>query len=194
MTARPRALSHRVLDLLLLVPALAVVLVEDVFWAGARALLAQLSALRVVRRAHARLSRLPPAAALVLFLVPEGLSHLAGLAAGVVLAHGHVLTATLLAVGLKGLLTLLLVWIYQACEPILLGVAWFARLHGLVFDIRQWALGLVAPLRERLRTALHRGSGQAWQVVGRFRALRWRVAAALEAARARPRARPRVRR
>jgi hypothetical protein len=180
-TRSDRSLSARLLDIVLLVPALLVVLIEDVFWNSARALLRRLAALPLMRRTQKGLARLPAAAALLLFLVPEGLNHLAGLWAAVVLARGHVVTAIILAIVLKGGLTLLLVWIYQACEPTLMRVAWFARLHDLVFRARTWALNRIEPARIRLLSAL-RGSG--WPVGRfrrRFRMVRWRLAAALDA-------------
>jgi hypothetical protein len=142
------------LDTLLIPLAVLIVLFEDVLWAGALALVRRIDALGPVRALHARLGALPASVALPLFLVPETISHLAGAYATVLLAQVHVVGATLMVVGVKGVSTLVVVWIYQACADTLLRVAWFAWLHGQALRIRDWAKAQVAPLRARARAWL----------------------------------------
>ncbi len=174
----------RGLDLLLFVPALLLVLSEHVLWAGSRALLRSLGGLAAVRAAELWLRLLPPYAALPMFLVPDVFSHASELWAGVLLARGHLLAATVLAVLGKGVATIILVWIYQACEPALLQVAWFARLHHAVLTLRERLLVPVRPLRAALRRVLRRALGQepGW-VARRFRRRRQRLAAQVIGAR-----------
>ncbi len=93
MTAPHRTATSRGLDLLLLPPALLLVLVEHVLWAGSRAILRGIAGLAPVRAAQRGLGLLPPYAAVPLFLVPELCSHGAGIWATVLLARGHVVTA-----------------------------------------------------------------------------------------------------
>jgi hypothetical protein len=179
LTVLHRTATNRGLDLLLLLPALLLVLVEHVLWAGSRGILRGIAGRGPVRAAQLWLGLLPPYGAVPLFLVPELCSHGAGIWATVLLAHGHLVTATLIAVLFKGAATLVLVWIYQAIEPALLRVAWFARLHNGVLAARRWVLDRVLPLREaalhRLRTSVARAG---W-LGRRFQDMRMRLAIGL---------------
>jgi hypothetical protein len=172
-----KILLATVLDVLLLPLAFAVVLFEDVFWRAAHRLLRGLDRVPLLRAVHAGLGRLPAAAVLPLFLVPEAVSHLAGFLGAYLLARGQVATAVALLVLVKGMATLAVVWIYQAAAPTLLGVGWFARMHATVLFVREWSLAQVAPLRDALRARL---TGSPKIVLRRFRAVRARLAAALK--------------
>ena len=179
MRTRPKRWPGRALDLLLFVPALLFVVSEHVLWAGSRALLRTIAGLSAVRAAHLWLGLLPPYAALPVFLVPDLFSHASELWAGVLLARGHMVAATVLVVLGKGLATVVLVWIYQACEPALLRVAWFARLHHAVLRLRERVLDRVRPARAWLVAVLPRSATSGWHVTRRFRWLRRRVAVGL---------------
>jgi hypothetical protein len=174
--------TSRGLDLLLLPLALLVVVLEHVLWAGSRAILHGIAGLGVVRAAQIWLSLLPPYAAIPLFLVPDLCSHAAGIWATVLLAQGHVVAATTIAVLFKGIATLVLVWIYQACEPALLRVAWFARLHHNVLAARRWVLDGVRPMREAALRRLSASVAGAGWLGRRFGRLRMRLAVGLDRA------------
>lgn len=179
LTVSRRTLTNRCLDLLLLLPALLLVVLEHVLWAGSRALLRRIADVGFVRAAQLRLAQLPAYVALPLFLVPDAFSHVAGIWAAVLLAQGHIVAATFIAVVFKGAATVVLVWIYQACEPTLLRVAWFAKLHHGVLAARHWILERTRPMREaalnRLRSSV---SGSGW-IGHRFRRMRLRLARGL---------------
>jgi hypothetical protein len=179
-TTLHRTATSRGLDLLLLLPALLLVVLEHVLWAGSRATLRGIAGLATVRAAHLWLGLLPPYAAVPLFLVPEVCSHGAGIWATVLLARGHVVTATVIAVLVKGIATLVLVWIYQACEPALLRVAWFARAHNGVLVARRWVLRRVVPLREAALLRLRASVARAGWLGRRFTNLRMRLAVGLD--------------
>src|SRR5579872_5988485 len=98
LTLSRRTATNRCLDLLLLLPALLLVVLEHVLWAGSRAILRSVAGLGLVRAAALWLGMLPPYAAVPLFLVPDLCSHAAGIWATILLARGHVVTATLIAV------------------------------------------------------------------------------------------------
>ncbi len=173
---RPRWLARtfsRGLDLALFLPALVYVLSEHVLWAGARTLLHGLGRLAAVRAAQAWLGLLPPFAALPVFLVPELFSHASELWAAVLLARGHLLAASLAAILGKGVATVILVWIYQACEPALLRILWFARTHDAVLGWRARLLARTRPWREAVLARLHVTKVGPGAVARRFR--RWRV-------------------
>ncbi len=177
-----KRLWSALLDLLLLLPALLVVLVEHVLWAGSRRILRTVGALSLVRAAHLWLALLPPVVAVPLFLVPEVFSHASEVGTAVLLAKGHFWAATLLAILGKGLATLILVWIYQACEPALLRVRWFARMHDAVLGARRWLLRRVAPARQLLISRLMRNAPATEALGSRFRAWRLRLASGIELA------------
>jgi hypothetical protein len=164
-------------DLLLFVPALMLVMSEHVLWAGSRALLRAIGGLAAVRTAQLWLRLLPPYAALPVFLVPDVFSHASEVWAGVLLARGHVIAATVLAVVGKGLATVVLVWIYQACEPALMRVAWFARMHHAIMALRERLLESVRPLRDALLRRLRLAAGGPGWLARRFRRRRARLAA-----------------
>jgi len=180
MTALHRTATTRGLDLLLLLPALLVVVLEHVLWAGSRKILLAAAGLGPVRSAHRWLGLLPPYGALPLFLVPDLLSHAAGMWAAVLLAQGHIVSATLVAVLFKGVATVVLVWIYQACEPALLRVAWFARLHRCVLAARLWVLERTRPMREAALRRLQASVAGTGRLRRRFQRLRMRLAVGLD--------------
>jgi hypothetical protein len=161
----PDRLRRRRFDRVLLVPALLLVLVDDVVWAHARRALRLLGALPALRRAQAALAALPAWLALTLFLIPEAASHVGSLVATVLLVQRHLVAAALCYAASKLFATLLAVWIYQGCAATLLRVAWFARAHGWVMAVRDWG----AP-------ALRRAGAGGVPGTGRLRALRRRLA------------------
>lgn len=176
----PRRLMAWLLDLLLLLPALLLVLGEHVLWQGSRAVLRALAGQPLIKALHLWLGLLPPSVALPLFLIPEVFSHASELGTAFLLAKGHVAAATLLVVLGKGLATLILVWIYQACEPALLRVRWFARTHHAILRARGLLLAKFAPVRAAMLTRLRQSANAGGSVGRRFREWRVRLASGLE--------------
>lgn len=173
---RRRNWGRVVRDILLLPPALLYILVEHVFWAGAKAVLEAASRLDSVRFLQRRIRRLPPWAVLPLFLVPELVSHLGGLWATVLLVERKFALATLVGVFVKGLATVATVWIYQNCEPALLRIRWFARAHAEAMRVRDW----VEKRTRRMRAlALQQVDRNRSRLARRFSALRLVLAAKL---------------
>lgn len=164
---------RRAVDMALLPFALVLVLIEDVLWAGAKALLHDLNQLRFMRRLRVVIGRLPVAFALPLFLIPDIISHLFEIYAAVLLAQGFVRAAIAVEVFGKGVATLIVVWIYQACAPTLLKVRWFARVHHAVLAVRYWTLSHIAPVYSLVADYLPRPQpgGIGSLVQRRFRAL-----------------------
>jgi hypothetical protein len=160
-------------NLLLLPPALLYVIVEQVFWVGAKTLLRQAARLDAVSAVQRNLVKLPPAAVLPLFLVPELFSHLGGFWATDLLVHRKWVAAMLAGLLVKGTATLMEVWIYQSCEQALMSVRWFAWLHGKLLAGRDWVATKIRPVRDWAWRLVSKGrSGMA----RRFRRLRARVA------------------
>jgi hypothetical protein len=111
---------------------------------------------------------------LPLFLIPEIVSHLGGLGATVLLVNRKFAAAALVGIFVKGIATLLTVWIYQNCEKTLLSVRWFAWLHKYALRARDWAAERTEPLRGFARR-LVRGSRS--RIARRFAAIRTVLAA-----------------
>jgi hypothetical protein len=157
-------------DILLLPPALLYILIEHVFWAGATALLRAASRLVSVHFLGGKLRRLRPLAVLPLFLVPEIISHIGGILATVLLVKDRLIAATLVGVLVKGMATLLTVWIYHNCAPALLSIHWFAWLHGQALRLRGWAASRTIGLRLTAASLLYRNRSR---ITRRFSAIRW---------------------
>ena len=172
-----KVLLVAMLDVLLLPLAIAMVLLEDVLWRAAQRLLRRLGRMPLLRAAHAWVAKLPAAAVLPLFLVPEVASHVGGFLGAVLLAQGKVAAAATLLVLVKGTATLAVVWIYQAASTTLLAIRWFAWMHSVVQLVRAWSLSQVVPLMEVLRRRLKGSAVLGIVVARRFRTLRLRLAA-----------------
>jgi hypothetical protein len=157
------------MNILLLPPALLYVIIENVFWAGAKGLLREASKAPVVGAMQRGLEKLPAAAVLPLFLIPEIFSHLGGLWATVLLVQRKFFLAFLVGLFIKGLATLMTVWIYQSCTSALLSVKWFAWLHGKAMQGRDWVAERIKPARLLARRLIKTGRSN---VTRRFRALR----------------------
>jgi hypothetical protein len=138
-------------DILLLPPAVLYVIVEEVFWRGAKALLRQAARVPAIATVQKRLERLPAWAVLPLFLVPEVFSHIGGFWASYLLVRRAWLAALLVGIFIKGTATVMEVWIYLSCEQTLLSVRWFAWLHGKFKRGRNWVVDRIRPMLERVR-------------------------------------------
>jgi hypothetical protein len=156
-------------DVLLLPPALVYVIVEQVFWRGAKRLLRQAARIKAIEGVQAGLQRLPPAAVLPMFLVPEIFSHVGGFWASALLYRRAWVAALLVGLFVKGTAVLVEVWIYQSCETTLLSVRWFAWLHNRMMDGLDWVDSRTKPARDAARRLLTTANGG---VSRRFAALR----------------------
>jgi len=176
--ARPRSRLRRLLgtlrDAALLPLALLIVVAEDVLWRGLRALLDRLSRLAAVQAVRGQLARLPGWAALPLFLIPEAAGRAGEVWAAVLLVHRHTAAAALVYLFVRVLAAMIAVFIWHACQPALMRLAWFARLVTLTLWVRDWALARTAPLRAGARRLLRRivrgRDGGLGARVGRLRA------------------------
>jgi hypothetical protein len=146
-----------------------VVVLEDVVWAGARAVLRRLVRLPPVRRLYQQMGRLPGWAAVPLFLVPEAAGRVGEVWAFALLLRGHTVSFLLVYALVRLLATLLAVFVYQACKDSLLRIAWFATLVRWTLASRNWALTQLQPLRDRVIAVGRLGPGV---VARRFTAMR----------------------
>ncbi len=127
----PAMRDWRALDVLLVAPALIVVLVQDRARPFARRLSSLLHSRTPLGRWHAGMARLPPAAALPLFLIPEACSRGGTLLSAWVLLHGEGWRALAVYAGAKLFAGSTAWWIYSACRPALLRWRAFFHLHAM---------------------------------------------------------------
>jgi hypothetical protein len=156
-------------DILLLPPALLYVIIEQVFWRGAKRLLGQAARIKAIERLQAGLEKLPPTAVLPMFLIPEIFSHIGGFWASALLVRRNWLGAILVGLFVKGTAVLIEVWIYQSCETTLLSVRWFAWLHGQMMRGKDWVDGRTRRARQFAKSLIDNSRGG---LARRFAALR----------------------
>jgi hypothetical protein len=113
---------------------------------------------RVFRWLEARLARLPPYGAMVVFLVPGAMLLPFKIAALYLITHGHAATGLLIIASAKLLGTAIVARLFTVCRPALLSVSWF-----------RWLYEAIIRLRDRLYSAIK--SMPAWAV-----AVRWKNA------------------
>jgi hypothetical protein len=154
----------------------ALFLVEEWLWrrlsAGLTRIIAALGLRRLRQLVADAIGRLPPAAALVLFLLPALVLLPVKLLGLWMLAHGHWLGALAALVGAKLAGVGLAAFIFQATRPKLLRLGWFRWVHGKVQVALAWAHRKVDPWKERVR-AWRRGLGG--RLLRRLRLLRRRA-------------------
>ena len=148
------------LNLLLLPVALVLVVFESVLWSGIRVLLHRVLHLTVVQGLRLWLAHLPGWAALPMFLVPEGVGRIGEVWSFVLLYRRHTVSAALVYVLVRVLAVLIAMFIYQACEPALLRIRWFARLVAWMALLRDWTVVWLTLLRRPLRALAYRSPRQ----------------------------------
>lgn len=98
-----------------------------------------------------RARRLPPYAALALFLSPLLLVEpLEGIAVWAY-AHKHWIFGSLCLLAVKLIGVGVMAFLFAACEPQLLSIGWFARLVALFLKVKAWAEAEVEPVKAALR-------------------------------------------
>lgn len=107
---------------------------------------------KVRERVAAWIERLPPAATLLVFLVPVVLLFPIKLIGLWFLAKGWWLGAMATLVGAKLVSTGVTAFIFDLTRPKLLQLAWFRWLYDHVMVWLAWAHGLVDPIKEQVRT------------------------------------------
>jgi hypothetical protein len=160
---------RHLLNTLLLPAALVVVVLEDVIWAGAKAVLRRVTRLSAVQRLQNEMGCLPGWVALPIFAIPEVIAKAGEVWAVTLLARGHAASFVLVYGLVRLLSTLVAVFVYIACEAALLRIAWFAALVRWVLAVRDWSLDRLLPLRAHLRAVVGRTPSTA---VRRFLSLR----------------------
>jgi hypothetical protein len=119
--------------------AAVVILFEEWLWEPLKRVMLAFSRLPVIRQLATFISRLPPIAALVLYLVPVIVLLPFKVAGLWLIGQGHSVLgiSTFLAAKIVG--TALLAWLFSLTKPALMQIAWFARTYGWIVGIRDAA-------------------------------------------------------
>ena len=161
-------LRHTVTALLALL-----ILFEEWGWEPLQRALAWVGRLPLLRQIEAAITRLPPRAALLVFLLPTLLLLPIKLLALAAIAHGHKLLGLGVILLAKLLGTAVVARLFALTRPALLQLAWFARIYG---RWTAWKDALLA----RVRASWAWRSGRALKRLLRQRWARWRRGAAVE--------------
>ena len=149
------------------------ILFEEWGWEPLQRTLAWVGRLPLLRQLEAGIARLPPRAALAVFLLPTLLLLPVKLLALAAIAHGHKLLGLAVIVLAKLLGTAVVARLFALTRPALLQLAWFARIYG------RWTAWKDALLAQ-VRASWAWRSGRAVKRLLRQRWARWRRGAAAE--------------
>ena len=145
-----RRLKH-----LLLVVLAIVFLVEAWLWRRLEPIVEAIVARIPLRRVKAWVAdgihRLPPAATLVVFVVPVVLLFPFKLLGLWLLAHKHWFAATVVLVLAKLVGVAVTAFVFEVTRPKLLRMAWFRWLYEHVLVWLDWAHSLVDPIKQRIK-------------------------------------------
>lgn len=124
---------------------LAVIIVfEEWGWRPLVELLGMLNRLRLVAKTEALIAALPPYPALLVFALPSLLLLPLKLVALWLIAHGHVVMASLLFIGAKVVGTAIVARLFILTRPALMSLSWFAWIYNTVMP---WKEALLAEVR-----------------------------------------------
>lgn len=115
--------------------AVVVILFEEWLWEPLKRLMLAFSRLPVIRQLAAFIGRLPPFAALVLYLVPILVLLPFKIAGLWLIGQGHSLLGISTFLGAKVVGTALLAWLFSLTKPALMQIGWFARAYGWVTEL-----------------------------------------------------------
>ncbi len=153
---------NRIITPPLMFIAALILFAEEVLWELAKRLMAQVGRLPLIRTIEAMVARLPPPAALALFVLPGALLLPVKISALWLIAHGHTLVGLQLIIAAKLIGTVLVARIFTLTRDSLMTLQWFARAHRFVLGWRERIYGFVKASHAWLTLALWRGRMRAW--------------------------------
>ncbi len=165
LRALPRALLRWLRQAATGVLAL-LILFEEWGWEPLQRLLAWLGRLPLLRQIEAAVTRLPPGAALAVFLLPTLLLLPVKLGALWLVAHNQRLAGLVLIVLAKLVGTAIVARLFALTQPALMQLPWFARLHG------RW-LPWKDALLQRVRASWAWRAGRVFKRAAQRRWARW---------------------
>jgi len=151
-------------------------LIEAWLWRHLEPIVEWFVALLPLRAVKARLAgfmrKLPPAAALLVFVVPVVALFPLKVLGLWLLAHKHWIAAGVVLVFAKLFGLAITAFVFEVTRPKLLQLPWFRWLYEHILIWLAWARELVAPIRQRIRRLLRMVRGKR---AGRALRLLWRI-------------------
>lgn len=170
----------------LIVLAALLMWIEEWLWEHLKALTAWIAKFPLFRWCEKSLERLPPYPTMAVFLLPGALLFPVKLGSVWLMTHGQVLLGLGVIVAAKVIGTAVVARLYVICQPKLMTIGWFARLHDWLTTTRDrlYAAIRAMPLYQATRaklsaikqTASHmlrvlrgrRGLGARWRAIRRW--------------------------
>ena len=161
-----------------------VFLIEAWLWRHLEPIVESVVARIPLRAVKARIAgtirKLPPAATLIVFIVPVAMLFPFKLLGLWLLAHKHWIAASIVLVLAKLVSVAVTAFVFETTKPKLLKLGWFRWLYERVLAWLNWAHDLVAPIKRRIKRLLRifrtKQSGRAlrllWRIRSRMRAER----------------------
>jgi hypothetical protein len=152
-------------------------LVEAWLWRHLEPIVEWIVARIPLRAVKARIAgavrKLPPAATLVVFIVPVAMLFPFKLLGLWLLAHKHWIAASIVLVLAKLVGVAFTAFVFEVTKPKLLQLAWFRWLYEHVLAWLDWAHRLVAPVKQRIQRLLRifrpKRAGRALRLLWRIR-------------------------
>ncbi|MFM9965576.1 MAG: hypothetical protein ACKV2Q_30695 [Planctomycetaceae bacterium] len=159
---------------------------EEWLWEHLKTLTAWIGKLPIFRWCERQIVRLPPYPTMGVFLLPGAVLFPVKLGAVWLMTHGHVLLGIGVIVSAKVVGTALVARLYVICQPKLMTIGWFARLHDWLTTTRDRLYSAIKamPLYQAARAKLsairqtvshmlrvfrgRRGIGARWRAVRRW--------------------------
>lgn len=160
--------------------------IEEWLWENLKVLTAWIAKLPLLRWCEQFIQRLPPYPTMAVFLLPGAVLFPVKLGAVWLMTHGHVLPGIGVIVAAKVAGTAIVARLYVICQPKLMTIGWFARLHDwltvtrdrLYSAIRAMPLyqatrARLSAIKQTVRHMLHlmrgrRGIGARWRAIRRW--------------------------
>ena len=151
----PKSLWRRIVRGLYTIPLAIWIFLEEWVWDSMLAFMARLGKLPPVHWMETQISRLPPYAALIAFVIPGAVLLPFKLAAVWLIAHGHGVYGLWVFVVAKIIGTAFLARIFSLTKPALLTIGWFKRAYLFItgWKERVYAYVRALPAYLRLREA-----------------------------------------
>ena len=164
----PTNIARRFIRGLFSIPLAIWIFIEEWVWNGMLAVMAWIGKLPPVHWTETQITKLPPYAALIAFIIPGAILLPFKLAAFWLIAHGHAIYGAWVFVIAKIIGTAFLARIFSLTKPALLSIGWFNRAYLAVTGWRDrlYAYVRALPAYQRIRDharALKAAIKAAWQ-------------------------------
>ena len=170
----------------LIVLAALLMWIEELLWESLKVLTAWVAKFPLFKWAERLIQRLPPYPTMAVFLLPGAVLFPVKLGAVWLMTHGHVLPGIGVIVAAKVVGTAVVARLYVICQPKLMTIGWFARLHDWLTVTRdrlysaikamplyQATRAKLSAIKQTVKRMLHvmrgrRGIGARWRAIRRW--------------------------